>query len=136
MTTTLQTFDFNENPVRAIERNDQPWFVAADVCRVLEIANHHHAVNGRPGRKNDFCLDADERGVASVTTPSGDQEMLVINESGLYALIFMSIQSIRAALGRRMASFVGKLVSGHVLTIQGNKNHRRYLFTRVHALPA
>ena len=50
--------------------------------------------------------------------------------------IKMSIQSIRAALGRRMASFVGKLVSGHVLTIQGNKNHRRYLFTRVQSLPA
>lgn len=87
---TLQTFDFNSHAVRALEREGQPWFVAADVCRVLEIANHHHAIKGRPGRKNDLCLDEDERGIASVTTPSGDQQMLIINESGLYALIFKS----------------------------------------------
>lgn len=89
-TTLLQTFDFKENPVRALDRDGQPWFVAADVCRVLEIGNVSYAVNGKAGRKNDLCLDEDERGVASVHTPSGDQQMLVINESGLYALIFKS----------------------------------------------
>lgn len=34
----LTTFDFNEAPVRVMLQDEQPWFVAADVCRVLEIA--------------------------------------------------------------------------------------------------
>ncbi|WP_240795318.1 BRO-N domain-containing protein [Pseudomonas oryzihabitans] len=47
------------------------------------------AVNGRADRDTDG-LDDDERGIATVNTPSGDQEMLIVNESGLYSLIFKS----------------------------------------------
>jgi prophage antirepressor-like protein len=90
MTGLMQAFDFEQQAVRTLFRQGEPWFVAADVCRVLEIANHHHAIHGRPGRENEVGLDEDEKGVASVTTPRGVQQMLVINESGLYALIFKS----------------------------------------------
>jgi prophage antirepressor-like protein len=90
MTTALQTFDFKENPVRVVERSGQPWFVAADVCRVLEIGNPSLAVKGNPSRPEVGGLDEDERGVCSVNTPGGEQQHLVISESGLYSLIFKS----------------------------------------------
>jgi prophage antirepressor-like protein len=75
--------------VRVVVVEGEPWWVAKDVCRVLGIANHHHAVQGNPGR-DDPGLDEDERGLCSVTTPSANQKMLCVNESGLYSLIFKS----------------------------------------------
>lgn len=58
-----------------------PWFVAADVCKVLAVANNRDAI---------ARLDDDERGVGIIDTRSGKQEMGIINESGLYSLILTS----------------------------------------------
>ena len=82
-------FSFDGREVRTLLIDQQPWFVAADVCASLAIANVSLAVNGRADRESDG-LDEDEKGIATVNTPSGSQEMLVVNESGLYALIFKS----------------------------------------------
>lgn len=72
-----------ENPnlgkVRVIERNGEPWFVAADVCNALEI-----------DRTQTRRLDDDEKGVYSMQTPGGAQMMNIVNESGLYALVLGS----------------------------------------------
>lgn len=81
MGNNLQTFDFDENPVRVIEKDGTPWFVAADVARVLDIQNIRQNLNE---------LDDDEKDVCNTYTPGGQQEMRVINESGLYNLIFRS----------------------------------------------
>ncbi|MFC3227312.1 phage antirepressor [Marinibaculum pumilum] len=81
MNTTMQTFGFEGWGVRVVIRDGEPWFVLADVCRVLEIGNPSDAARR---------LDDDERGVDSIDTPSGVQEMLIINESGLYSLILTS----------------------------------------------
>ena len=68
--------------MRVVLRDGEPWFVAADVCRVLEIGNSRDAV---------ARLDEDERdGVGITDTIGRRQEMTVISESGLYALIFTS----------------------------------------------
>jgi len=77
----LETFDFNTVPVRVLLRDEQPWFVAADVCRVLELANVTEATRS---------LDGDE--LDSVIMNSGDQgrKTLILSESGLYTLIFKS----------------------------------------------
>ena len=56
-------------------------FVAKDVCAVLEHSNHRMAVSG---------LDADERGVSKVYTRGGEQQAVVISESGLYSLTVRS----------------------------------------------
>ncbi len=56
-------------------------FVAADVCSALHIGNPSDAV----GR-----LDEDEKGIGIVDTLGGPQEMVVVSESGLYALILRS----------------------------------------------
>ncbi|WP_236442460.1 Bro-N domain-containing protein [Pseudomonas syringae] len=94
-------FRFEAKEVRTLLINNQPWFVAADVCSSLAISNVSLAVNGRADRQSDG-LDEDEKGIATVNTPSGAQEMLVVNESGLYALIFKS----RKAEAKRFKKWV------------------------------
>ncbi len=79
--TTALSFSFSTQALRVIVRDGEPWFVAADVCEALSIANNRDAVTR---------LDDDERGVATTDTPSGQQEMTIINESGLYSLILTS----------------------------------------------
>ena len=81
----LQTFDFNEAPVRVLLREEQPWFVAADVCRVLEHSNARMLIAE---------LDEDEK--ITVSNADGNprngvpHQMNLISESGLYALVFKS----------------------------------------------
>ncbi|WP_338065358.1 Bro-N domain-containing protein [Thiospirillum jenense] len=70
--------DTTKRKVRAVMRDDAPWFVAADVCAVLGIENHRDAV---------ARLDDDERGSVKVDTLGGVQSVAAINESGLYTLI-------------------------------------------------
>lgn len=67
--------------IRTIEKEGEPWFVAADVCRALDVANPRDAV---------ARLDEDERGVASTDTPGGPQQVTTISEAGLYALVLGS----------------------------------------------
>ena len=75
--------DAGENRVRCVIREDgEPLFVAADVCRVLEIQNASDTVNK--------LLDDDERGIDTIYTPSGKQSMAVVTEAGLYSLILRS----------------------------------------------
>ena len=79
--TNIIPFDFEGAEVRTLIQHDEPWFVLADVCRVLEIGNSSDAARR---------LDDDERGVDSIDTLSGVQQMTIINESGLYSLIMTS----------------------------------------------
>lgn len=75
-------FEFEGHPVRMVEIDGEPKFVAADVCTVLEIGNVSDALRR---------LDADERGVVSIDGPNGRQvEVNVVTESGLYALVLGS----------------------------------------------
>lgn len=82
-------FRFEKREVRTLLIAGEPWFVASDVCAALAIGNASLAVNGRADRDGDG-LEEDEKGIATVNTPSGEQQMLVVSESGLYALIFKS----------------------------------------------
>lgn len=79
---SLQVFnseDFGE--IRALAIDNEPWFVAKDVCDALGLSNHRSSI---------ALLDDDERGVHTVDTPSGAQEMAIITEAGLYSLILRS----------------------------------------------
>lgn len=75
------TFTFSTQALRCIMRDGEPWFVAADVCSALDVKDTSMACSR---------LDDDERGTNTVGTPSGQQEMTIINESGLYSLILTS----------------------------------------------
>lgn len=72
---------FEGRDVRMVSRNGEPWWVAKDVCDVLEIGNSRDAI---------ARLDDDEKGVGSIDTLGGTQEMTMVNESGLYSLIIGS----------------------------------------------
>jgi len=67
--------------IRTIIRDGEPCFVAVDVCRALDIQNTADALSR---------LDDDEKGVDSIYTPGGEQELLIVNEPGLYALVLGS----------------------------------------------
>jgi len=74
-------FEFDTKLVRTIAKEGQAWFVAKDVCDILDHSNHRMAVAG---------LDDDEKGVSIIDSRGGPQETTIISESGLYSLIFTS----------------------------------------------
>lgn len=83
MGNNIQIFNNPEfGKIRTTNIKGNPWFVAKDVCEVLEIRKYRDAL---------LRLDDDEKGCPiMVDTPGGPQEMTGISESGLYSLIFQS----------------------------------------------
>jgi prophage antirepressor-like protein len=77
----LTVFNFENKEVRTVEMNNNIYFVASDVCKVLEHSNPSMALSR---------LDEDEKGINNVYTPGGSQEVLLVNESGLYSLVLTS----------------------------------------------
>ncbi|HFA8746244.1 TPA: hypothetical protein WM290_001629 [Neisseria gonorrhoeae] len=81
----IQSFNFNTtSPVRAFEKDGLTWFVAADVCKALEIQNPTQALEK---------LDDDERSMFNIGRSEihgGGGNVNIINESGLYILILRS----------------------------------------------
>ncbi|MED4682478.1 BRO family protein [Bacillus mycoides] len=78
MTNNLQVFESGLGELRAIKEDEQVWFVAKDVCDVLELTNPTVALQ---------TLDSDERSKFNLGR-QGEANM--INESGLYSLILAS----------------------------------------------
>jgi prophage antirepressor-like protein len=79
-------FNFGTQSIRTIDKDGEVWFIANDVCKVLDITNPRNAT---------ARLDDDERGVHSMDTRSSsdvvqDREMTIISESGLYSLVLSS----------------------------------------------
>lgn len=75
-------FNYESHEVRVIkDENGNPWWVAKDVCTVLEISKYRDAITK---------LDEDERCPVKVDTLRGLQEMTAISEPGLYTLILRS----------------------------------------------
>ena len=86
MANALQVFDYKGANVRTVERDGEVWFVAKDVCDILEIKNSRDAVS---------ALDDDEKMTVDFTDGhsrkrGGAQFITLINEPGLYGLIFRS----------------------------------------------
>lgn len=78
----LQVFEYRQTmDVRMVMQGDEPWWVLADVCRALGLERTDSVARR---------LDPDEKGTHLVSTPGGPQEMTIINESGLYMVIFRS----------------------------------------------
>ena len=78
----LQIFNNPEfGSVRAITKDNEPWFVASDVAKALGY---------RMASDMTRRIDEEDKGYTKVRTPGGEQEMSIINESGLYAGVFCS----------------------------------------------
>ncbi|MEY8675458.1 ORF6N domain-containing protein [Thomasclavelia cocleata] len=73
-------FCLKGNEVRNLIIDNEPWFVGKDVAMILGYVKTTDAV-----RKHVY---EEDRGISKIEIPSGTQEMTIINESGLYSLIF------------------------------------------------
>lgn len=77
----FQNAEFGQ--MRTVEINGEPWFVGKDVAEALGYAKARNAIASH-------VLDEDKKDAPIQGTPGGTQAMTIINESGLYALIFGS----------------------------------------------
>ena len=79
MSNILQVFSYNSNAIRVLIREKNPWWIAKDVCDVLEIKNSRQALTR---------LDDDEKDTVIINdgTP-GNPAMAVINEPSLHLSI-------------------------------------------------
>ena len=78
----LQVFNFEELPVSTLRVNEEPCFVGKDVADILGYKRTADAIREH--------VDAEDKGVGKIQTPGGMQNVTLINESGLYSLIFSS----------------------------------------------
>ena len=76
-----ETVSFNEKNIRVIGTYEEPWFVAKDICSILELPNITNAIKILPEKW---------RGLKLLSTFGGEQNMNIINEAGLYKLIMRS----------------------------------------------
>ncbi len=68
--------------IRVVEKNNEPWFVGKDVAKSLGYKNVNDALFKH--------VDEEDKEVVKCDTPGGQQNMTVINESGLYSLVLKS----------------------------------------------
>lgn len=79
----LQIFENQDfGKIRTVLKDGEAWFVGKDVAQALGYANPTKAAREK--------TDDEDKGMSKMDTPSGVQETLVINESGLYALVLSS----------------------------------------------
>lgn len=82
MNNQVVSFAYEDLLCRAlVDAEGNPWFVAKDVCQILDLTDTYRAVEN---------LEEDEKGTSKVRTLGGEQAMIIISESGLYTLIFRS----------------------------------------------
>lgn len=77
----IQIFNYQNNEVRTVELNGEPWFVLKDVCNILGVVNDRNVA---------ARLDEDEKDVCQMDTLGGTQNVTVVSESGLYHVILRS----------------------------------------------
>lgn len=78
----LKVWNYEDSKVRTVEIDGKIWFVAKDVASVLNYSNPRDAVSRH--------VDEEDKGVVKHDTLGGVQNLAIINESGVYALIFGS----------------------------------------------
>ncbi len=77
-----EIFVFHGQEVRTITINNEPWFVGKDVADILGYSKSRNAIA--------FHVDSEDALKQGIPTSGGIQEMILINESGLYSLILSS----------------------------------------------
>ena len=81
-TAEVQIFKHEDfGSIQAVEINGEPWFVAKEVCHVLELKDPNQSTRG---------LDEDEKGLFTIQTPGGPQKVTHVSEAGFYKLVIRS----------------------------------------------
>ena len=78
----LQTFSFENQQVRTIEIENEPWFIGKDIAEILGYE--------RPTKAIQDHVDEEDKLMSQIRTSGQNRNMVVINESGLYSLILSS----------------------------------------------
>lgn len=76
----LQTFNFKELPVRTVEIENEPYFVGKDIAEILGYARSDNAIRNH--------ADSEDKLTHQFSASGQNRNMIIINESGLYSLIF------------------------------------------------
>ena len=80
MENIVETFTSKEfGEIRTVTIDNEPWFVGKDVCEAFGDTNYRRSLSN---------IDVSDKGVSQIETPGGKQNMVIINESGLYSLLF------------------------------------------------
>ena len=83
MESKIQIFENKEfGKVRTLELNNEPWFVGKDVAEILGYSQPSVTISKK--------VEIEDKGVSKMETPGGTQDVVIINESGLYSLILSS----------------------------------------------
>lgn len=85
----LSTFKFESKSIRTLAINNEPWFIAKDVCDTLKISNVSDAL---------LKLDDDEKATIGLTDSqagNGAQSISIISESGMYTLILRCRDAVK-----------------------------------------
>lgn len=78
----LQTFNFEELPVRTLEVDGEPYFIGKDVADILGYTNSRKTLSDH--------VDEEDKLTSRIVTSGQNRNVTIINESGLYSLIFFS----------------------------------------------
>lgn len=87
--TQLSIFNFEQSSIRVIAVNNEPWFVAKDLCDVLGVVNSRDALSK---------LDEDEKTTVGLTDSQagkGAQSISLVSESGMYTLILRCRDAVK-----------------------------------------
>lgn len=111
--------------IRTVTINGEPWFVGKDVAEVLGYSNSRDAL------AKHVC--SEDKGVAECDTLGGKQKLGIINESGLYTLIFgsklESAQRFKHWVTSEVLPAIRK-TGGYQMQIPKEKSYLRWLFWR------
>jgi prophage antirepressor-like protein len=84
---TIKIYNFESKPIRIVGTVENPYFVVKDVCDVLGLSNVTNAVKNVPEKWRGRTL-------TKLNTSGGAQDMITINESGLYKLVLRSNKQV------------------------------------------
>jgi prophage antirepressor-like protein len=88
------SFGFTQD-YHIVDRDGNPWFVAKDAGKILEIKNYRHAIRDFP---------ENEKGVVLTDTPGGPQKTSIINEQAVFRLILKSRKPVAQAFKEKLAT--------------------------------
>lgn len=97
----IQVFNVDNHTIRTAYKNGEVWWVAKDICAYFGDTNRNRTMQ---------ALDDDEKGYTQIATRGGVQTLAVVNEAGLYSMLFaMQPQKGRGVTPEYMAERIEKL---------------------------
>lgn len=103
----LQTFNFEDLPVRKLEVDGEAYFLGKDVAEILGYSNSRDALAKH--------VDTEDKLTSQVATAGQNRNMVIINESGLYSLIFDAAKQSKNESIRKKAKRFKRWVTEDVL---------------------